>query len=170
MNSKDLQIIAQSSLKAAVDATADGTDPAAITAVADVFFDWVLKTAEAAGNELGVTQQATNVVVGGFPAGSVSPQPTAPAGSPPPMAPAAPPAPPVAPTAASGGGNKAEALWRQYFENPDQWWDNRGDSRASSGGGKGPDFRHKDTGEGLWLSGKYPAPEWVQNALNGQSF
>ncbi|GAB2246864.1 hypothetical protein Droror1_Dr00006746 [Drosera rotundifolia] len=44
--------------------------------------------------------------------------------------------------------------WKDVLENPDKWWDNR--SRKHSA--KFPDFKHKDTGEVLWLD---KAPQWV---------
>lgn len=66
-----------------------------------------------------------------------------------------------------------EGLWQNLFTNPNDWFDNRGDARASSQGGAGPDFRHKTVqkngyGLGLWLvSVKYgkTAPEWVFGKL-----
>jgi hypothetical protein len=62
------------------------------------------------------------------------------------------------------------------IDNPNDWYNNVGDVKASSGGGIGPDYRHKtikgDNGQnlGLWLNGKYgPAPAWVFEKL-GLSF
>ncbi|KAF8396132.1 hypothetical protein HHK36_017745 [Tetracentron sinense] len=50
--------------------------------------------------------------------------------------------------------NKGEGLWKNLVENPDRWWDNRSDKFNK----KAPDFKHKDTGEGLWLD---RSPAWV---------
>lgn len=58
-----------------------------------------------------------------------------------------------------GGGGGEPGKWPHFFANPDQYYINFGDARASSGGGNGPDFKHKDSGKGLWLLGKYPASD-----------
>ena len=49
-----------------------------------------------------------------------------------------------------GGGMKAEtrALWEQLFTNFSQFRDFR--SYKAENGGNGPDFKHTETGEGLW--------------------
>ncbi|KAF7040160.1 hypothetical protein CFC21_050081, partial [Triticum aestivum] len=62
--------------------------------------------------------------------------------------------------AASPEKQKKEAeLWRNLVDSPQSWWDNRADKRSP----KAPDFKHKDTGEALWLSPK--TPSWVTDAL-----
>lgn len=48
--------------------------------------------------------------------------------------------------------------WKNLVENPDKWWDNRARKRNS----KAPDFRHKETGEVLWLSS---SPDWALSKL-----
>ncbi|KAL9684689.1 hypothetical protein QQ045_022130 [Rhodiola kirilowii] len=53
---------------------------------------------------------------------------------------------------------KGEEFWKDVVENPNKWWDNRVNKRNE----KGPDFKHKDTGEVLWLS---DAPAWVLSKL-----
>ncbi|KAF7817526.1 Protein OSB1, mitochondrial [Senna tora] len=50
-------------------------------------------------------------------------------------------------------------LWQVFFANPYEWWDNR-NCKANP---KQPDFRHKDTGEALWL--KQYDPPWVKRQL-----
>ncbi|KZV28877.1 hypothetical protein F511_13672 [Dorcoceras hygrometricum] len=50
-------------------------------------------------------------------------------------------------------------LWQVFFSSPDEWWDNRNSKRNP----KLPDFKHKDTGEALWL--KDTDPPWVQKQL-----
>ncbi|KAM0912314.1 hypothetical protein ACQ4PT_012981 [Festuca glaucescens] len=50
-------------------------------------------------------------------------------------------------------------LWQDLVDNPQKWWDNRIDKRSP----KAPDFKHKDTGEAIWLNTK--TPSWVTDAL-----
>ncbi|GAV83843.1 hypothetical protein CFOL_v3_27288 [Cephalotus follicularis] len=47
-----------------------------------------------------------------------------------------------------------DETWKDLVENPNKWWDNR----LGKKNGKAPDFKHKETGEGLWLSN---APPWA---------
>ncbi|XP_021820893.1 protein OSB1, mitochondrial-like [Prunus avium] len=50
-------------------------------------------------------------------------------------------------------------LWQVFFANPYEWWDNREDKLNP----RQPDFKHKDTGESLWLS---PGdPPWIKGQL-----
>ncbi|KAL8513709.1 hypothetical protein ACS0TY_012993 [Phlomoides rotata] len=53
-----------------------------------------------------------------------------------------------------------EELWQAYFANPTEWWDNRKNKRSPNY----PDFKHKDTGEALWVEGRYN-PAWVKSQL-----
>lgn len=53
-----------------------------------------------------------------------------------------------------------EELWQAFFANPVDWWDNRKNKKNP----KYPDFKHKDTGEALWIEGKYN-PQWVKSQL-----
>lgn len=48
--------------------------------------------------------------------------------------------------------------WKDLLENPDKWWDNR----ASKLNQKAPDFKHKNTGIGLWVGS---SPDWVLSQL-----
>ena len=41
------------------------------------------------------------------------------------------------------------ALWEQLLANPDSFWDNRATKK-----GRQPDFKHKDSGEALWIDSK----------------
>ncbi|KAK7376863.1 hypothetical protein VNO80_02280 [Phaseolus coccineus] len=50
-------------------------------------------------------------------------------------------------------------LWQVFFANPNEWWD----QRKRKLNPKQPDFRHKYTGEVLWLS-TYDPP-WVRRQL-----
>ncbi|CAA0830472.1 Protein OSB2- chloroplastic [Striga hermonthica] len=48
--------------------------------------------------------------------------------------------------------------WKDVVENPDNWWD----CRANKKNPKAPDFKHKKTGDALWLN---RAPGWVPSKL-----
>ncbi|KAL5780357.1 hypothetical protein ACOSQ2_011094 [Xanthoceras sorbifolium] len=50
-------------------------------------------------------------------------------------------------------------LWHVFFTNPCEWWDNRKDKKTP----KAPDFKHKDTGEALWLNPN--DPPWIKKQL-----
>ncbi|KAG8370751.1 hypothetical protein BUALT_Bualt13G0016100 [Buddleja alternifolia] len=54
-----------------------------------------------------------------------------------------------------------EELWQAFFANPTEWWDNRKNKRSPNY----PDFKHKDTGEALWVEGRY-TPTWVKSQLS----
>ncbi|XP_045790339.1 protein OSB2, chloroplastic-like [Trifolium pratense] len=53
-----------------------------------------------------------------------------------------------------GKESKGDESWNDLLQNPTKWWDNRLDKRNE----RAPDFKHKDTGAGLWLKG---SPSWV---------
>lgn len=53
-----------------------------------------------------------------------------------------------------------QELWQAFFANPVDWWDNRKDKRNP----KYPDFKHKDTGEALWIEDRNN-PSWVKSQL-----
>ncbi|KAI9118752.1 hypothetical protein K1719_010197 [Acacia pycnantha] len=48
---------------------------------------------------------------------------------------------------------KDDASWKDVVENPDKWWDNRLNKKSQ----RSPDFKHKETGEALWLNS---SPSW----------
>ncbi|XP_051124688.1 protein OSB1, mitochondrial-like [Andrographis paniculata] len=50
-------------------------------------------------------------------------------------------------------------LWHIFFANPHEWWDNRNQKSNPNS----PDFKHKDTGEALWLTQN--DPPWVRQQL-----
>ncbi|XP_051144065.1 protein OSB2, chloroplastic-like isoform X1 [Andrographis paniculata] len=54
-----------------------------------------------------------------------------------------------------------EELWQAFFANPMEWWDNRKNKRSPNY----PDFKHKDTGEALWVEGRNNPP-WVKSQLS----
>ncbi|GLU03604.1 hypothetical protein SLE2022_207940 [Rubroshorea leprosula] len=56
--------------------------------------------------------------------------------------------------------SSTEELWQAFFANPVEWWDNRKSKRNP----KYPDFKHKDTGEALWIEGRNN-PSWVKSQL-----
>ncbi|KAF3333895.1 hypothetical protein FCM35_KLT01586 [Carex littledalei] len=51
-------------------------------------------------------------------------------------------------------------LWQLFFANPSEWRD----QRATKGFSRRPDFRHKSTGEALWIISD--DPPWVKKQLN----
>ncbi|CAN7054473.1 unnamed protein product [Brassica oleracea var. botrytis] len=50
-------------------------------------------------------------------------------------------------------------LWQVFFANSHEWWD----KRKSKTNPRQPDFKHKDTGEALWLDSDVPV--WVTRQL-----
>ncbi|XP_073040667.1 protein OSB1, mitochondrial-like [Primulina eburnea] len=61
---------------------------------------------------------------------------------------------------AANSTGSPEELWQAFFANPMEWWDNRKNKRSPNY----PDFKHKDTGEALWVEGRYNPP-WVKSQL-----
>ncbi|KAI3966923.1 hypothetical protein MKX01_017574 [Papaver californicum] len=53
-------------------------------------------------------------------------------------------------------------LWRDLFDNPNQWADYRKDKLNGLVKPKHPDFKHKDSGQSLWITS---APKWVISEL-----
>lgn len=51
-------------------------------------------------------------------------------------------------------------LWQALFANPDEWWDNRRNKKNL----KQPDFKHRETGEALWLHSS-DTPAWITRQL-----
>ncbi|XP_031097553.1 protein OSB1, mitochondrial-like [Ipomoea triloba] len=50
-------------------------------------------------------------------------------------------------------------LWQVFFSNPSEWWDNR----KNKVNHKGPDFKHRYSGEALWL--QQNDPPWIRRQL-----
>ncbi|KAL1214167.1 Protein OSB1 [Cardamine amara subsp. amara] len=50
-------------------------------------------------------------------------------------------------------------LWQVFFTNPYEWWDNRKNKTNP----RQPDFKHKRTGEALWLVSDLP--DWITRQL-----
>lgn len=50
-------------------------------------------------------------------------------------------------------------LWQVFFSSPYEWWDNRNQKSNP----KHPDFKHKSTGEALWLQAT--DPPWIRKQL-----
>ncbi|KAE8718150.1 Nbs-lrr resistance protein isoform 1 [Hibiscus syriacus] len=55
--------------------------------------------------------------------------------------------------------NSTLYLWQVFFTSPFEWWDNRKSKKKPSQ----PDFKHKDTGEALWLNPD--DPPWIRKQL-----
>eukprot|EP00250_Pteridium_aquilinum_P020920 c24989_g2_i2 orf=106-573(+) len=53
-----------------------------------------------------------------------------------------------------------DLLWKEFFRDPSQWWDNR----RSKAGSAYPDFKHKVTKDSLWIHGCYNS-SWVDEEL-----
>ncbi|KAF8721874.1 hypothetical protein HU200_022818 [Digitaria exilis] len=60
----------------------------------------------------------------------------------------------------SSSSRSAEELWQAFFANPLDWWDNRTNKKNP----RYPDFKHKHTGEALWVDGRNN-PNWVISQL-----
>ncbi|KAL6894634.1 hypothetical protein ACP4OV_008732 [Aristida adscensionis] len=60
----------------------------------------------------------------------------------------------------SSSSRSSEELWQAFFANPLDWWDNR----TSKKNPRYPDFKHKNTGEALWIDGRNN-PNWVISQL-----
>lgn len=58
-----------------------------------------------------------------------------------------------------GRHEEVEALWKEYFRDPSQWWDNRNIKLSPSC----PDFKHKATRKALWFG--LSSPPWVLEEL-----
>ncbi|KAJ7973711.1 Protein OSB3, chloroplastic/mitochondrial [Quillaja saponaria] len=54
--------------------------------------------------------------------------------------------------------HKSDEAWKNLVENPEKWWDNRSKKLNK----RSPDFKHKETGEALWLTN---SPSWVMSKL-----
>ena len=50
-------------------------------------------------------------------------------------------------------------LWQVFFSSPHEWWDNRNQKPNPNH----PDFKHKSTGEVLWL--RATDPPWIGKQL-----
>jgi hypothetical protein len=70
------------------------------------------------------------------------------------------PQPPTAPRSDTAAPKSKKALWEELASNPERWYDNRVNKKNP----KGPDFKRKATGEGLWLEyqGKSAVPAGVE--------
>jgi len=64
------------------------------------------------------------------------------------------------------GASPKEALWRSLAEAPDTWWDNRDRKSQPGANPRSPDFKHKETGEALWVESR-DTPAWVLETLGG---
>ncbi|KAJ7536773.1 hypothetical protein O6H91_12G081600 [Diphasiastrum complanatum] len=60
----------------------------------------------------------------------------------------------------SGRAVRIEQLWQEFYSDPSKWWDNRYIKRTP----KYPDFKHKNTNEGLWVEDSLN-PSWVKEKM-----
>ena len=96
--------------------------------------------------------------------------PRATASAPVPAAPAAAAAP-----APSGGGGSLEEVWRHLMENRTDWWDPNWSKKldpAANFNKKGPDYKRRSDGKGLWLTkqdGAVLVPGWFVCPFTGKT-
>nr|BAN18186.1 pentatricopeptide repeat protein [Physcomitrium patens] len=57
----------------------------------------------------------------------------------------------------SGETDDIEHLWKKYFAGPFQWWDNTANKKND----RVPDYKHKVTGEALWIVDP-STPQWAK--------
>lgn len=141
--------------------------PGAVEAVLDLQAQYSIK--DALPGSTVVEQPAAPAALPAAPAAPAAGVPVVPVAAAP-VAPVAAPAIPGATPSGGGGADaaaKAEALWREFFENPGVW----SDVRASKSKPGSPDFKHttKKNEKGyylaLWIGGQYPAPAWAVEQL-----
>ena len=58
-------------------------------------------------------------------------------------------------------GSEKAMLWETLRASPESFWDNRQDKRNP----RAPDFRHKDSGDALWLDSR-DRPPWIDISGN----
>ncbi|KAI5083686.1 hypothetical protein GOP47_0003429, partial [Adiantum capillus-veneris] len=58
-----------------------------------------------------------------------------------------------------------DLLWKEFFRDPSKWWDNRYNKPSP----RHSDFKHKTTGQRLWM-GSSNNPSWVQQELRNRGF
>eukprot|EP00873_Tetraselmis_striata_P036912 jgi/Tetstr1/457176/TSEL_043826.t2 len=74
------------------------------------------------------------------------------------------PAAPRPTSSAKPGAADLDAQWAAYFQNPDAYYDNRDLKKTGERSPRYPDFKHKDSGDALWLD-SYNTPAWVPGAM-----
>merc|ERR1712060_818457 len=63
-------------------------------------------------------------------------------------------------SSSSVASKDVEGRWAALFCSPNDFWDNRATKRNP----KAPDFKHKETGEALWIESR-GTPAWVASSL-----
>jgi hypothetical protein len=169
LDAKDQCIVAQVAAKIASDLAIASTD----VRIEDVVTDFAYAL-DAVATKLFDTINvaiAESALPGSVPVASV-PAAISPAAVPPAAAPAAGP-PAAAPAAAPAAGPAAvpattadaslDGYWRDLFEHPENWYDNRNDPKRPRGA---PDFKHKTLKSGKYNVGLYvddkKNPDWVK--------
>jgi hypothetical protein len=165
LDAKDQSIVAQVAAKIAADLAIASAD----VRIEDVVTDFAYAL-DAVATKLYDTINvaiAESALPGSVPVASV------PAAVPPAAAPAAGPPPAAAPAAAPAAGPAAvpattadaslDGYWRDLFEHPENWYDNRNDPKRPRGA---PDFKHKTLKSGKYNVGLYvddkKNPDWVK--------
>jgi len=90
----------------------------------------------------------------------------------PPAAPAAKKVSPAAKRPAAKPAGKANdakvALWQEWVDAPSNFWDNRPEVTGKpKSNPRGPDLKHKESGQGLWIDDKTPA--FARLVLDGEA-
>jgi len=68
------------------------------------------------------------------------------------------------PLSSKGEQRPAEEKWSDFFNEPDQYWDNRALKASGERSPRYPDFKHKTTQEALWVD-SWDSPKWIQETL-----
>jgi hypothetical protein len=171
LTSTDQSIVAQVAAKIASDLAIASADVRiedvvndfayALDAVATKLFDTI---------NVAIAESALpgSVPVAGPPAAAPAAVPPAaaapaPAAAPPAAAPAAAPAAGPAAVPATTADATLDGYWRDLFEHPENWYDNRNDPKRPRGA---PDFKHKSLKSGKYNVGLYvddkKNPDWVK--------
>lgn len=65
-----------------------------------------------------------------------------------------------------GGATDKTVLWQEWVDDPDAFYDNRDKKESGEYSAKSPDFKHKKSGDGLWID---KAPTFAKLVLDGDT-
>lgn len=75
---------------------------------------------------------------------------------------------PAAKKPAAKASDAKTALWQEWINTPDHFWDNRPEVTGKpKSNPRAPDLKHKESGQGLWIDDKTPA--FVRLVLDGDA-